>query len=33
MGDKLQQEDHFPSLTLNLSNGETLGIPEEIPTR
>ena len=33
MGKKLQQGDRFPSLTLQLIDGRTVRIPEEIPTR
>lgn len=29
----LQQGDKFPSLTLNLVNGETLRLPDEMSTR
>jgi peroxiredoxin len=33
MASKLQQGDHFPSLTLKLVSGETVTIPEEMPGR
>ena len=33
MEEKLQQGDRFPSLTLNLIYGETLRIPEDMPSR
>ena len=33
MGEKLQQGDRFPSLTLNRINGETLRWPEDMPSR
>ena len=33
MDKKLQQGDRFPSLTLQLIDGRTVRIPEEIPTR
>ena len=33
MSDKLQQGDHFPSLTLNLVDGGRVRIPEEMPSR
>ena len=33
MGEKLQQGDRFPGMTLNLINGETLLLPEEMPSR
>ena len=33
MGDKLQQGDHFQSLTLNFVDGGTVRIPEEMPSR
>jgi len=33
MGAKLQQGDRFPPLKLKLVNGETIRIPDEIPTR
>jgi len=33
MEEKLQQGDRFPSLTLNLINGGTLRIPEDMPSR
>ena len=29
----LQQGDKFPSLTLKLVSGETLHLPDEMPTR
>ncbi len=29
----LQQVDKFPSLTLKLVSGETLRLPDEMPTR
>jgi peroxiredoxin len=33
MGEKLQQGDRFPRLTLNLINGDTLRVPEDIKSR
>ena len=33
MGEKLQQGDRFPRLTLNLINGDTLQVPEDINSR
>ena len=33
MGDKLQQGDRFPALTLKLVQGGTMRLPDEIPTR
>ena len=33
MGEKLQQGDRFPPLTLKLTSGESVRIPEEIPSR
>ncbi|MDP6422143.1 MAG: hypothetical protein QF477_09810 [SAR202 cluster bacterium] len=33
MGEKLQQGDRLPSITLTLTNGETLRLPEEMPSR
>jgi peroxiredoxin len=33
MGEKLQQGDRFPRLTLNLINGDTLRVPEDINSR
>ena len=33
MGDKLQQGDRFPSLTLNLINGDQITLPEKAPSR
>ncbi len=33
MAAKLQQGDHFPSITLNLVSGGTVIIPDEMPTR
>ena len=33
MGRKLQQGDRFPNLTLNLADGSTLRLPEEMPGR
>jgi hypothetical protein len=33
MGEKLQQGDRFPSLTLKLVQGGTVRLPDEIPTR
>jgi peroxiredoxin len=33
MGDKLQQGDRFPSLTLKLVQGGTIHLPDEMPTR
>lgn len=33
MGEKLQQGDWFPSLTLTLADGGTIRLPDEMPTR
>jgi hypothetical protein len=33
MGEKLQQGDRFPSLTLKLVRGGTIRLPDEVPTR
>lgn len=33
MGEKLQQGDRFPSITLKLVTGETVTIPDEMPSR
>ena len=33
MGQKLQQGDRFPSLTLKLVSGETVTIPEQMSSR
>jgi peroxiredoxin len=33
MGEKLQQGDRFPTLTLKLADGGTLRLPDEMPTR
>ena len=33
MGEKLQQGDRFPSLTLKLVQGGTMRLPDEMPTR
>jgi peroxiredoxin len=33
MGEKLQQGDRFPTLTLNLADGGTIRLPDEMPTR
>jgi peroxiredoxin len=33
MGEKLQQGDRFPSLTLKLVQGDTIRLPDEMPTR
>lgn len=33
MSDKLQQSEQFPSLTLNLTSGVTVRIPEDAPGR
>jgi hypothetical protein len=33
MGEKLQQGDRFPSLTLKLVQGGTIRLPDEMPTR
>jgi hypothetical protein len=33
MGEKLQQGDRFPSLTLKLADGGTIRLPDEMPTR
>ena len=32
MGEKLQQGDRFPSLTLKLVQGGTICLPDEMPT-
>jgi hypothetical protein len=32
MGEKLQQGDRFPSLTLKLVQGGTIRLPDEMPT-
>lgn len=33
MGEKLQQGDRFPSLALNLVDGRTVHLLDEMPTR
>jgi peroxiredoxin len=33
MGEKLQQGDRFPSITLKLVDGRTIRLPDEMPTR
>ncbi|HLF04259.1 MAG TPA: hypothetical protein VI855_03490 [Dehalococcoidia bacterium] len=33
MGEKLQQGDRFPSLTLKLAGGSTVKFPAEMPGR
>jgi hypothetical protein len=33
MGEKLQQGDRFPSLTLKFADGTTIRRPDEMPTR
>ncbi len=33
MGQKLQQGDRFPSMTLKLLSGGTIKLPEEMPAR
>jgi hypothetical protein len=33
MGEKLQQGDRFPVLTLKLVQGGTVRLPDDIPTR
>ena len=33
MGEKLQQGDRFPTLTLKLADGGTIRFPEAMPTR
>ena len=33
MHNKLKQGDHFPSITLNLVDGGTIRIPDDMPTR
>ena len=33
MGEKLQQGDRFPALTLKLVDGSTIRFPEQMPTR
>ncbi len=33
MGEKLQQGDRFPSLTLKLVQGGMIRLPDEMPTR
>jgi peroxiredoxin len=32
MGEKLQQGDRFPTLTLKLADGGTIRLPDEVPT-
>jgi peroxiredoxin len=32
MGEKLQQGDRFPALTLKLVQGGTIRLPDELPT-
>jgi hypothetical protein len=33
MGEKLQEGDRFPTLTLNLADGSTIRLPDEMPSR
>lgn len=33
MAEKLQQGDRFPSLTLKLVSGETIKLPDDMPSR
>lgn len=33
MGEKLQQGDRFPSVTLKLTTGESVRLPEQMPSR
>ncbi len=33
MGEILQHGDRLPSITLNLTNGETLRLPQDMPSR
>lgn len=33
MGEKLQQRDSFPALSLQLVSGERLRLPDEVPSR
>ena len=33
MGEKLVQGDRMPSLTLNLTNGDTISLPGDMPSR
>ena len=33
MGQKLQQGDRFPSITLSLTSGESVTLPREMPGR
>ena len=33
MGEKLQQGDRFPPMTLKLLSGGTIKLPEEMPSR
>jgi peroxiredoxin len=33
MGEKLQQGDRFPALTLKLVDGSTIRLPDQMPTR
>jgi len=33
MSSKLQQGDHFPSLTFSLIDGGSITLPNDIPTR
>ena len=33
MAEKLKQGDRFPTIELNLTDGSTLRLPEEIPSR
>ena len=33
MGEMLQQGDRLPSLTLNLIDGRTITLPDEMPSR
>ena len=33
MGEKLQQADRFPSVALKLTTGESVRLPEQMPSR
>ena len=33
MGQKLQQGDRFPSITLQLTSGESVNMPDDMPGR
>ena len=33
MGEKLQQGERFPSITLKLVSGETVTLPDQMPSR